>query len=540
MTTVRSCVWWIPGLVTAGICTLFGQSAEPPKLPKPRDEKTKPVEIPGPPSSILSADTKPIDLPAALKLAGVENPEILIARQRVVEAVALRQLAAAQILPDLNAGTNYDNHTGNLQQSSGNILKVNRSALYAGLGSSAVAAGTVNIPGLFLQGNVSERIFDYLVSKQLVRQREFENVAVRNDTLLRVATAYVDLLRAEGHRAVALKTRGEAAEVARVTAQFAATQQGRPADADRAAAQLAERDEDVLQAENGILVAAARLAQVLNLDPSVRLFAVDGWVVPAPLVPDPVPLHELIAIALTQRPELAAQRAAIRQAMLTLHGEKVLPFSPNFLLGYSAGTFGGGSNLVAQPGGFSTGTATFQGPRFGNFAGREDVDVVLYWTLRNLGVGNLALIRRAQAQLEISKLQEVVVLDRVRTEVASAYARTHARFAQIEIAERAVRVSQQGFQRDLTRTRGLEGLPIEVLDSLRLLGQARQNYLDAISDYNRAQFELYVALGQPPADVLARPIPESLVPPPSVGGHPAPEVLPDPLPTPSDKPAKGK
>src|SRR5579883_2322882 len=40
-----------------------------------------------------------IDLASALRLAGVENPQILIARQRVVEAMALRQLAAAQILP---------------------------------------------------------------------------------------------------------------------------------------------------------------------------------------------------------------------------------------------------------------------------------------------------------------------------------------------------------------------------------------------------------------------------------------------------------
>jgi hypothetical protein len=48
-------------------------------------------------------------------------------------------------------------------------------------------------------------------------------------------------------------------------------------------------------------------------------------------------------------------------------------------------------------------------------------------------------------------------------------------------------------------------LPIEVLDSLRLLARARLEYLRVILGYNRAQFELYVALGQPPADVLARP-----------------------------------
>ena len=100
------------------------------------------------------------------------------------------------------------------------------------------------------------------------------------------------------------------------------------------------------------------------------------------------------------------------------------------------------------------------------------------------------------------------MLDRVRAEVAEAYAQTHARFAQIGTTEAAVR---SALERASARTsRGPKtpsGLPIELLDNLRLLADARYAYLDAIVDYNRAQFELYVALGQPPADALARPVP---------------------------------
>jgi outer membrane protein TolC len=519
----------VAGLYTAGLAAALALAGGPAETKAPPDKKAPDsVKIPPPPASLLDPNATPINLPTSLKLAGVENPEILLAQERVTEAVALRQLAAVAWLPNLNAGSNFDSHTGNLQQSSGNILYVNRSALYAGLGSLAVGAGTVNIPGVAFQGNVSDNVFGYLVSRQLVRQREFDSLTVRNDVLLRVATGYVDLLYAEGRRAVGLKTREEAAEVARITAEYAATGQGKPADADRAAADLAQYDEAIVDAENAILTASARLAQVLNLDPSVRLIAVDGWIVPRPLVPDPIPLCELLAIAMTQRPELAAQRAAIRQAFLVLKGAQLLPFSPNYLAGYSSGTFGGGSNLVARPGGFRVGTTVFEEPRFGTFRGREDVDIVVYWTLRHLGLGNLALIKEANARLAMSKLEEVVILDRVRTEVATAYARTHARFAQIQIAEQAIQTSQRGFEADLRRTKALVGLPIEVLDNLRLLGQARQNYLQAIADYNRAQFELFVALGQPPADMLARPIPPDLVPPPALPAPIAPSTCPAP------------
>src|SRR5205814_5142474 len=132
--------------------------------------------------------------------------------------------------------------------------------------------------------------------------------------------------------------------------------------------------------------------------------------------------------------------------------------------------------------------------RFGNFSGRDDLDVVVYWSLRNLGVGNVALVRLAESRLRAGNLRQIEVLDRVRAEVATASARTHARYAQIETSERAVQASANAFAEDIRRTRGLEGLPIEVLDSLRLLARSRLAYLDAICDYNRAQFELYVAL----------------------------------------------
>jgi outer membrane protein TolC len=522
MPPLRWISWSAAGVLAAGLCgSPRAALAQPPTdgapkageaLPQPRP--VAPAQEPlAPVNSVLDNQLLPIDLASALQLAGVQNPEILLARERVVEAVALRQLAAAQILPSINVGTNFDNHNGPLQRSTGVIQKVDRGSLYLGLGAAAVGAGTVTIPGIVWNANVSEVLFGALVSRQVVRQREFASVAVRHDVLLRVAAAYLELLRAEGRRAIGLQTRAEAAEVARVTANYAKTGQGRQADADRAATELEQRNTEVLQAEGEILTASARLSQLLDLDPSVRLHALDGWVVPAPIVPDPIPLPELLAIALMQRPELRERQAAIQAALLELRGAKLLPFSPNLLLGYSAGTFGGGSDLVSQGIPQADGTILRQ-PRFDSFGARQDFDAVLYWSVRNLGIGNVALVRLARSNLRSDQLRQVEVLDRVRAEVAVAYAQTHARFAQIETGERAVQSSQKAFQEDLLRTRNREGLPIEVLDSLRLLGRSRYAYLDAIVDYNRAHFDLYVALGQPPANTLARPIPSSLVPAP--------------------------
>lgn len=471
------------------------------------------------PRTILQPGESPIDLESALRLAGAENPELHLARERILEATAIRQLSAAQLLPNLNLGTNYNLHRGPLMQSNGSILSVNRDALYLGLGANAVGSGTPNIPGLFYNVNVGAAWYGFLASKQRVQTASAISDAVRNDVLLRVSLAYLDLLRGEGRRAVAAKNRSEAAGVARITAAYAKTGAGRKADADRAAVELKKRDAEFTQAEADALTASARLAQLLNLDPSTRLKPIDGWVVPTPIVPDPIPLSELLAIALLQRPELAARRSEVQQSLYELSLAKVLPFSPNVILGFSAGGFGGGSNLVADSG---------TGPRFSALDGRSDLDVVVFWTFRNLGVGNVALTRIADSRVRQMRFRELETLNLVRTQVAEAQARTAARYLQIDAAEKAVRSSGEAYSEDLKRILDARGLPLELIDSLRLLGRSRYEYLDAIIDYNRAQVQLWVALGRPPANALARPVPADLVPPPTIDVRPGPRVLPYP------------
>src|SRR6185437_4432801 len=138
--------------------------------------------------------------------------------------------------------------------------------------------------------------------------------AIRNQAFLAAATAYSELLRAEGARAVAMQVRDEARIVARLTSAYAQEGRGRKADADRAATELARRESDFQAAEGDVLIGSARLAEVINIDPSIRLHPTDSWVVPHPLIPDPIPVCELIALALLRRPELGERRAAIQGA----------------------------------------------------------------------------------------------------------------------------------------------------------------------------------------------------------------------------------
>lgn len=458
-------------------------------------------------TDLANPRTSPIDLPSALRLAGIENLELVVARQRVEAVVAQQQLAAAQILPTLNLGTNFDSHTGLLQQSSGKIINVERSALYAGAGANAVAAGTVSIPGLQYNLNVSESIYNYYVNRQRTEAARFASQAAENEVLLKVATAYTDLLRARAQRSIALLTRNDAREVARLTKNYALTGDGRQADAERAATELARREADVVESYARVGQASRRLCELLNLDNTIQLRPVESQLVPQPIVPNQVPLPQLLTIALIDRPELKSRQAAIRAALLELDSAKMLPFSPQMIAGFSGGVFGGGSSLVASSTPPAVGLPPNQ-PRFGNFDDRLDIDLVLYWSLRNMGLGNKALIDAARARAQNADFEQLATLDRVRHEVADSYVRTHARFAEIETRSRGVVSGAEAFSEDMIRVKGREGRPIEVLDSLRRLSDSRRDYLNSIVEYNQAEFDLYVALGKPPADTLARPVPE--------------------------------
>ncbi|HTU17012.1 MAG TPA: TolC family protein [Gemmataceae bacterium] len=549
MNTSHRVRWWRIGLGLVCLCggrsMVLPAAAQRPEapagkpgakieepLPTPRREPGKDIKpdpaieasLPQPPPSILPGPdaVNGIDLSCVLRLAGVNNPEFLIARQRVAVAVAQRLFAYAQALPNLNAGLNYDDHNGPLQQSDGNILKVNRQALYLGAGAGAIAAGTVNIPGVLLTGNPGAGLFEMLAVRQTVRVREAESLAVRNQIFLQVANGYLDLLRAEAHRSIALQNRDDAHEMARLMAVSAKHGRGRDADANRAASEYAIRINQVIDAEKQMLLASARLARLLNLPPSIQLHGIDGWVVPTPLVPQQTPMATLLLFAINQRPELAARRAAIRVATMQLRAAQVLPLSPTVWAGFSAGTFGGGSNLVAQPGGFGG----FSAPYFGSFAPRDDVDVIMYWTAQNLGVGNFAQIRIRLNERQIANLEFVRDLNMVRNDVARAYAGIHARWAQIDIARNIVFTAQKGYEEDFDRIKTtVKGLPIELLNNFKLLAQGRHDYLDSVVDYDQAQFSLFVALGQPPPDMLAKAIPsdmpKGLVPPPPAPPLPA-------------------
>jgi outer membrane protein TolC len=435
--------------------------------------------IPSPPAIL------PIDLPGVLGMAGAENPTIAIAQAAVRLAEAERMQARLLLVPDANAGISYDHHHGNTQNSFGLVREVNdRESFDVGAGMWGVAAGTLAIPGVELFRALTDAIYAPKVAQQVVVTRRFEASATNNDILLDVGVRYYDLVGAEGRLAAIRQSEREFLEVARITGDQFETGQGNKADADRARAEVLELHQTEQAAEEEVAVASARLSELLNLDPSTRLETREGPVQMLELVDPHAPLEALIQTALEYRPEMGARAAAIAASQARYRQECARPLLPTLFVGYSAGGFGGGSQLAPVT------SAPFNS--------RVDFDVMAFWTLQNLGLGNLALTRQRRAEVREAEADQLITVNQIRDEVAAAVADSAARSRDVGLAQRKLKRALEGYRLDLNRVRGLVGRPIEVLNSARLLASGRQEFVLALTRFNQAQLRLFVALGQPP------------------------------------------
>lgn len=474
--------------VTGPVDPYFEPQPTPAKPGSPADQEPESLQqvIPDilpPPSSIAT-----IDLPTALWIAEGQNPEIGLSRERICETIALRKAARALWIPTLNAGTNYHLHAGVLQTSFGEIRNLNEQSLYVGGGARTLAAESVAIPAVRIFAHLGDAYYSPLAAAQTVMMSRYDAQAVHNLTLLDVADRYLALVSAEARREAMRATLLEVGQVAAVTEAFARTGQGRDADARRArsAALLFQLEEQRIQEDAG--VAAAELSRVLHLDPSVRLVTSEGPIEIVELVNLNTPVETLVAMGQHRRPEVSSRSSQIQRAEFRLRQEITRPYLPLLSVGFSGGAFGGGSNRQ------DLGVSSF----WQRMGGRSDFDVMALWTLQNLGVGNDALQKRECADREEAIRQRSLAIAQVRNEVTQYLARAQAQERAMNVAWRLLSAAEKGTEEDLVRIRAGEGLPIEALNNLNRLAAARLRLINTVIDYNRTQFELFVALGSSP------------------------------------------
>jgi outer membrane protein TolC len=430
----------------------------------------------------------PINLATALRLSYARP--LIIAAAQASEEVAIARLSAAKVLwlPDLNAGASYYRHDGAAQGNSGTFYENDRNQTLVGAGASAVVSTT-------------DALFTPLAARQVARSR---NLTV-HDALLLVAEAYFNVQQARGRLAGAddavAKGRSLVNTVHSLSAGLVA-----PIEINRAQTALASLEQSFAAAQGSWGAASAELTRLLRLDPTAMVLPMEPPHLQVTLIGRDRTIDELIPVGLLTRPELASQRALVQAALVRLKQERMRPLLPSVVLF--------GNPTPAAAGGYLMGGAFFSsasGQPAAPASARNDINVELLWTLKNMGFGNLALIRERRAEQEQTLIELFRVQDNVAAEIARIHAELEAAAARIPEAEIGVQQAQISFAGNLkglsqtTRFGDLLTLvnrPQEVVAALQQLATAYENYFASVNDFNRAQFRLYHALGYP-ASILA-------------------------------------
>ncbi len=445
-------------------------------------------------SLISGRSVQPIDLPNALRLAGARELDIAITRQRLNQSIADLNYAWAQWLPSLFLGPTWYRADGQVQTVNGPVENVNRSSLFLGgvaattaPGFAAPSPGTGYPPlnGSSAVFRFSDAIYMPIAAQRVVNANRAGVHAANNDAILAVAEAYFDLQQTCGMLAINREAVANAKELSDVTGSYARTGQGLEADHRRALTELYHRRKDVQYQTGQLLAASARLVELLVLDPKPVLAPIEPAEIIITLIPDDVPLDDLVMRGLQNRPELATAQELVGASVARLKQARLRPFIPSLAFSYAGGGFGGG-----------------QGSFFGDFGARGDVAASLFWELQNLGFGDVAIMKRRRFENEEAKLQKLKIAARVAAEVVAAYETKQAATRQIKEARDTVAEAIESLKLNMINIRQGAELPratrpIEVLQPIQALVQARTDYLESVLGYNRAQYRLNRAIGQP-------------------------------------------
>lgn len=453
-----------------------------PLLAAPLIVRNSQVPAVPPPQPNRPDQTLSINLATALYLSQARPLVIASAQASVQRAAAQLQSANALWLPDLHVGFGYSHQDGANQWTDGNVAPASFGSYFAGGGATLDVA-------------VTDAIFQPLAARQELSARRYDLQAAQNDALLTVAQCYFEVQEARGRLAGILYSAARAEELVK---QIESLARGLvpEIEVDRAQVLQADLNQQAAAARTAWRVASARLARALRLCPGSVVIPLEPSYLQVTLISPQYTLDDLVPCGLLNRPELASQKAVVQATLELLRQEKIRPLLPSVVLegdgpdgDFTGGIFGGG-----------------KGGDLSGSSGRANVNLGLVWSLQNLGLGNKARVRGRAADKEKAVVELFELQDRVADEVVQSHALVEGSWAEIPQAETAVRkatVTFNGTLKGLTQIRGAGNYlqpvsrPQEGVAALQQLNQAYERYFIAINKYNRAQFQLYHAIGYP-------------------------------------------
>jgi outer membrane protein TolC len=441
---------------------MFGSTLPDPYVP----ENLRPIEPEtAATTTVTRALDRPkhlaIDLPAALELAGGRSPEVELARVKEREAENVSFAERFSLLPGITPLFRAFSHKGQAQPQTGINVYVTRTNFLA---QPVIAAR-------WWPGPV---VFNLLAAARREDAARSGTDATRQETQLSAAKAYFELVRSHALVRIATKAVTEAEEQKRYEELLLAKGAGIRARVLRATAELADRNQNLAAAQGEVAASSARLASLLQLEPDVQLLPREVYPVPITLFPTDLRVTELVQMGFDARPELREANSELEARGHDRESVLYGPLAPFVTPLIQTGAFG---------------------PTLGSLHFSQDAMVIVGWNIGPGGLLDITKIRGASYQMQRQHLTIDALRARVQREVSVAKARAVAAEEGLRAAREQVDSASEYLR--LAKDRLAKGVAIqlEVLDAERTSARAEGREVEAIVDYNDAQWELLRATG---------------------------------------------
>ncbi len=436
----------------------------------PQNPPPEKVQLPVPQTQTnpsQQAKVIPINLDTVLRLAQDQNGQVKIARVKLDEAFANKEIADKVWLPDIFVGFSYFRHEGGIQDETGRFIHSSFGSLFGGL----------ELNGRL---DLQEAVYKKVVAEQQIWRQRGEISKLKSETLLDATSTYVDLLAAKTGEAIARQTTKRLDKLLKKAEALAKIDPGIRVEVARVQTQVMAQKQILRQLEAGFTKASAKLAHLLGIDPNALLVPMDAKLVPFNLVGPEVPVEHLVAEAMTNGPgirEIQGLLALINQTQERSQG--LGRFLPVLELRMAEGAFGAGAGSAMD------------------WDNRLDVALQARWNLKNYFTAQ-SRKRAAMAKMQQAHLNYDYIQSKLTLGVQEATQSIQSNLDQMEFGKKQISHAESAFKLSEYRlNKTIKGSsPSEVLLAIRTLMLAQMAYLNAVRDFDKAQLRVFILTGK--------------------------------------------
>ena len=404
----------------------------------------------------------PIDLETCIYVAMKNNYDVKIAGTQTEETKWNYANSYADLFPDFYYGYRIQALHGEFLV--GNILPrvIRQNPIYSGL--------TIDYP----IGNGST-FFTIASTKNLYKAQKHRYKYTQSELLLNTTNYYYDLLEAKFNIEVLLSNLRDRHEQLKLMVARYHIGIGSKYDILRAEAQYADAKQELISALNSLRLQQSRLANIMGIEVTLTLYPFENGVRPRELVAKSNNIECLYNVALQAREDIKAKRAEIR-SLVNLKNRNYTDFAPYIELTYEFAKVGVTGNTSLSP----------------NHTWSLNAVIPLG---KKLGIDTLTQKNADLAKVKTARYELTNLERNVKENIVSSYYSSKTALERIEANKKQVESADEGLKFSLVGFDVGQNTFIDVLTSQTEKTRARQQLIQSIIEYNKAQTQLLFDTG---------------------------------------------